>query len=103
MTVKPKLTVLDPELESKVARTPRGMAFWSGTGPVHTTCRECVSFTFEGYKSNRGNKGGMLKNGRCRKYESLMQAEGPTFPFDIGSCKHFESNPTPPAIINPRK
>lgn len=103
MTVKPKLTVLDPELESKIARTPRGMAHWAGTGPVHTTCRECVSYTFNGYKANRGNKGGMLKDGKCKKFESIGGTEGAAISFELSSCKYFEKNPTPPAIINPRK
>ena len=103
MTVKPKLTVLDPDLESKVARTPRGMAFWAGTGPDGKTCRECKFFTFEGYKSNRGHKGGLLKNGKCQKFSALAQIDGPPISFELSSCKHFEQNPTPPAIINPRK
>lgn len=102
MTAKPKLTVLDPDLESKVSATPKGMAHWAGTGP-NSSCRQCLFYTFEGYKTNRGNKGGLLKNGRCRKYEALMRVEGPIIYYELSSCKYFESNPTPPAIINPRK
>lgn len=98
-----KLTVIDKELDDRAVRTPRGMAFWIGTGPQGSTCRECKFYTFEGYKANRGNKGGMLKNGRCQKYESLMRAHGPTIPCELSACKYFDQNPNPPAIINPRK
>lgn len=103
MTTKPKLTVLDQDLEAKVARTPRGMAFWAGTGPEGKTCRECKFFTFNGYKSSRGMKGGLLKNGRCQKFTSLALMEGPPISYELSACKHFEQNPTPPTTINPRK
>ena len=101
-----KLTVIDKELDDRAARTPRGMAYWIGTynGDIHdATCRKCKFYTFEGYKANRGNRGGMLKDGRCEKYASLMQAKGPTISFELSACKYFEQNPAPPAIINPRK
>ena len=97
------LTVVDPILESQIAKTPPGMAFWSGTGPERTTCRTCVFYTFEGYMSYRSNKGGMLKRGACKEFIRLVNKASHKLPHDIPSCKYYQENKTPPAIMDPGK
>lgn len=98
-----KLTSVDPELDQIREKTPSGMAFWAGTGPQGRTCRECAHYGFIGYKSNRGFKGGTLKNGSCLRYAEMTRQSGGKFPFDTPSCKYFEENEKIPPIVNPRK
>ncbi len=98
-----KLTSVNPKHDEMVAKTPVGMAFWAGTGPAHTTCRTCLFYTFSGYKSARGNKGGILKLGKCKEYIRLTNVDSHKIPYETPSCKSYQDNPTPPAIIDPRK
>lgn len=92
------LTVIDPDLERKRERTPAGMAFWAGTGPVGKTCRECVHYVFSGYTSSKSANGGVLKKGPCQKFINLTNIRSNKIPFDTESCKYFEQNPKPPTI-----
>lgn len=102
--LKPHLTSVNPEHDAMVAKTPPGMAHWAGTGPKNTTCRECISYQFNGYKSKRGGiSGGALKLGICNKYLSMMKMTGSKVPFETPSCKYFELNKQAPPIIDPRK
>jgi hypothetical protein len=99
-----KLTVVDKSVDDLRDKTPPGMAFWAGTGPKRTTCRECEHYEFNGYKSNRGtHRGGTLKNGKCEKYATMMEKDGSKIPFDTPSCKYFSLNKAVPPIVNPRK
>lgn len=99
-----KLTVIDKTLEDMQSATPSGMAYWAGTGPPQTTCRECAFYQFNGYKSNRGNyRGGSLKMEICNKYLAMMGTNGSKVPFETPSCKYFELNKQIPPIIDPRK
>ncbi len=98
-----KLTVIDQALDEKVAKTPVGMAFWAGTGPAMMTCRTCLHYTFNGYKSARGNKGGMLKNGPCKEFIRLTNVDTHKIPHETPSCKFYKENKTPPTIIDSRK
>jgi len=102
--IKPHLTSVNPQHDEMVAKTPPGMAYWAGTGPAQTTCRECAFYEFKGYKSNRGiHRGGTLKMGICNKYLSMMQRAGSKVPFETPSCKYFELSKQIPSIIDPRK
>ncbi len=78
-------------------------AFWAGTGPAMTTCRTCLHYTFNGYKSARGNKGGMLKNGPCKEFIRLTNVDSHKIPHETQSCKEYKENLNPPTIIDPRK
>lgn len=99
-----KLTTIDKDLDDLRARTPTGMAHWAGTGPPGITCRECSSYEFVGYKTNRGDfRGGMLKDGVCKKYADMTRSKGYKIPFGTPSCKYFKANPEAPPIVNPRK
>lgn len=99
-----KLTVVDKTLNDLQVRTPSGMAYWAGTGPIGTTCRECAFYQFNGYKSKRGGiSGGVLKLGVCNKYTLMMQSNGSKIPFETPSCKYFELNKQIPPITDPRK
>lgn len=98
-----KLTVVDLEFENRAARTPPGMAFWAGTGPKDTTCRECILYVLNGYTSFKSGKGGTLRNGTCKRYSDSMSGAPQRIPFDTPSCKYFEANPTPPSIVDQRK
>lgn len=98
------LTVIDPVLENQISKTPVGMAFWAGTGPQGKTCRECRFYVFNGYKSARGSKGGVLKNSPCQKFIALTNGiDTHKIPYDTSSCKYFDQNPTPPTITDQRK
>ncbi len=97
------LTSVNPKQDAMVAKTPVGMAFWSGTGPELTTCRTCIFYTFAGYKSARGNKGGMLKSGPCKEFVRLTNVDTHKIPHETQSCKFYKENKTPPTIIDSRK
>ncbi len=98
-----KLTVVDPKIDQYMADTPDGMAFWAGTGPVHTTCRECIFFTFNGYKVARGMSGGQLRHGPCKKYIAMTGISTKKLPPETKSCKYFEKNPAKPSMYNKGK
>ncbi len=99
-----KLTVIDKSIDEMQAKTPPGMAYWAGTGPTGTTCRECHFYQFNGYKSKRGGiTGGTLKLGICNKYLSMMKLNGPKVPFETPSCKSFVLHSPAPPITDPRK
>jgi len=56
------LTQPNAELGRQIAATPSGMAFWAGTGPANTTCRECVFFDHQkSYYAKKGIGGGQSK------------------------------------------
>lgn len=98
-----KLTVLDLSFENMVARTPAGMAHWAGTGPKGATCRECSFYLPNGYSSSKTARGGLLKNGPCKKYIDMTGVDNKRTPFETPSCKYFEKNPNPPHITDQRK
>jgi hypothetical protein len=96
-----------PELEAQRRRTVPGMAYWAGSGPAGTTCRECVFWTGcgqeKGYYASKGMKRGTLKPRKCERYRQMMRGEtGPAVPYLTAACKHFERNASPPAIEEPR-
>ena len=104
MKKQDRLTVVDKILDEQAAKTPVGMAFWAGTGPKGKTCRECRFYTFNGYKSARGNKGGQLKNSPCQKFIALTNGvDTNRIPYDTSSCKYFDQNPAPPTITDQGK
>lgn len=77
------LTVINPELEDKVARTIPGMAHWAGSGPNGRICGECAFF----YSVSRG----VGQSFRCQKYYNMMDREGSKkIPPGTPSCKYFE-------------
>lgn len=95
------LTQPNPDLEKLIAATPAGMAFWSGTGPGNTTCRECIFFDHQNsYYAKKGINGGALKPARCKKFKALAQADGGSVPHGTRSCKYFEPNPVPPPVVS---
>lgn len=56
------LTQPNADLGAKIAATPSGMAFWAGTGPANTTCRECAFFDHQkSYYAKKGIGGGQSK------------------------------------------
>jgi hypothetical protein len=59
------------------------------------TCRECVHWLNQ--KGERTNAG-LLKPAQCRKALLMTSGDLPVIPHSAWSCKHFEANPTPPAI-----
>ena len=98
------LTVIDPELERLRNNTHPGMAFWSGTGPAGTTCRECINYDYtHSYYSANSKHGDTLKPGPCRKYGVLMGRVGPSVPYNTPSCKYFEDNLNAPPIRQPQR
>jgi hypothetical protein len=59
------------------------------------TCRECAHWLNQkGVRDRKGN----LKPARCKK--ALLSTLDPTpeVPHSAWACRHFEANPTPPAI-----
>ncbi|BEV47318.1 hypothetical protein CRBSH125_35010 [Afipia carboxidovorans] len=95
------LTQPNADLGHMIARTPSGMAFWSGTGPGNTTCRECVFFDHQhSYYAKKGIGGGSLKPAKCKKFKALAQSSGGAVPHDTRSCKYFEPAPVPPPVVS---
>lgn len=95
------LTAPDPQLAKFQAQTPPGMAFWSGTGPTGTTCRECRFWKEDGLDAE-----GDLKDAKCAQYERMMraamilEAQGLYLPGATASCKYFVENPSPPKPVS---
>jgi hypothetical protein len=58
------------------------------------TCRECAHWLSKGERTNAG----LLKDARCRKALLMSAGKLPEVPHTAWACKHFEANPTPPAI-----
>jgi hypothetical protein len=74
------LTNLFDEVSERGFRvTPRGMAYWSGSGPALKKCRDCVFFS-----------GKARKKGTCGKFAKMMQNNGPKFGGYVPACKYFE-------------
>jgi hypothetical protein len=57
------------------------------------TCRECDHWLSKGERTTVG----LLKDALCRKARLAMK-DPPPVPHSAWACKHFEANPTPPAI-----
>jgi hypothetical protein len=87
-----RLTAGDPELDRKIAATPDGMAFWSGTGPDGALCEECASFSTTGVLL-----GFCTQNTAQRKSQGEKSASGKNAPKPIPfyaltrSCKYFRA------------
>lgn len=94
------LTQPNPDLGKLIAATPSGMAFWSGTGPAGTTCRECIFFDHQkSYYAKKGINGGGLKPARCKKYKMLSQTNGGNVPHETRACKYFERADVAPDVV----
>jgi hypothetical protein len=61
---------------------------------TQNTCRECLHWGRKVERNGIGN----LKPARCQKALRLTSADLPPVPHSARACKHFEANPTPPAI-----
>lgn len=85
----------DKEMSFKIARTPKGMAHWSGTGPRGRACYECLKgFDFKRRSKTSKKSPGRLFAMRCNKFADLMGKEGPRFdPATLG-CRFFEQAET---------
>lgn len=59
------------------------------------TCRECLHWA---NKMGNRNAQGLLKPARCMKAAKLSGGKSQEVPHHAWACKHFEENPTPPAI-----
>lgn len=93
------LTRPNPKLAEYVSRTPAGMAYWAGTGPKNSTCRECTFFDHaKRYYAKRGMNGGSLKPARCTKYSALCSQAGGLIPHATPACKYFEAATAAPPI-----
>lgn len=95
------LTEPNPVLAKAVKETPSGMAFWSGTGPEHKTCRECAFFDHQkSYYAKKGMGGGMLKPAKCKKYTAMTRQSGGNIPFSTRACKYFEQADVVPPVTS---
>jgi len=59
------------------------------------TCREC---TWWMNRTGSRDRMGILKPARCEKALLMSRESLPEVPHSAWACKHFEANPTPPAI-----
>lgn len=75
-----------------------GMAHFARTGPVNTTCRECIFWEHgsHDYRAKNGKYRGLIEPARCRKYRQITSQQGDKIPDDAPSCKYFEVNETIP-------
>lgn len=78
--------IFDPVTEIGWRDTPKGMAYWAGTGPPGTTCRFCAFFE----ANKRGTRG------YCGKYTELMPQvkKAVKFERDTKSCHYYELKET---------
>lgn len=95
--------VYESVTNQQIARTPTGMAHWSGTGPAGSTCRQCAHWRVQGRygKSPKDRQPYELKDGPCALYEkrvSIKGKMGPKLRHTQPSCKYFEENASPPKI-----
>jgi hypothetical protein len=76
-----------------------GMAHFARTGPVNTTCRECIFWDHgpHDYRAKSGKYRGLIEPARCKKYQQITLQQGDKVPDDAPSCKYFDLNPTVPA------
>jgi hypothetical protein len=95
------LTQPNAELGKLIAATPSGMAFWAGTGPANTTCRECMFFDHQkSYYAKKGIGGGSLNPARCKKYSALANRHGDKIEHGTRACKYFERAEVVPPITS---
>jgi hypothetical protein len=83
--------------------THEGMAFWSGTGPQGTTCRQCKHWSHRRrWERDKGLVPGGPAPATCRKFRSLaMKNRGTRIPHDAPSCKYFDATENPQALRRP--
>lgn len=87
------------------AMTHAGQAHFAGTGPAHTTCRECVFFSWVGtggWTSVNGKHAGAPKPACCAKFRDLTGGQGGKVPHDAAACKYFQREPHPQALRSPK-
>ena len=72
-------TMFDEVSERGLLETPKGMAYWAGTGPASMKCRDCVFFS----------KAKTAKKGLCGKYADMMRKKAPDFDSHARACKYF--------------
>ena len=70
----------------------RGMAYFAGTGPPDTICRDCV---FWNYMLKDHWALGQRAAAACHMHKKLSQQKGhvPPVPAGTPSCKYFEPRP----------
>jgi hypothetical protein len=84
------------EQRSREIATPRGAAYFTGTGPKGATCREC-RFWGNAPKFRR-DKEGFLKPRECQKFRAFNGGQnGPAIRHSTEACKYFESRDDAPA------
>jgi hypothetical protein len=94
--LKPGLTKPQGEEMARMQeQTAPGMAHWSGSGPLGTTCRECVSWGWS--KKFRRDSWGELSPRLCSKFIRLSGGKkGDPVHHSKWSCKYFEAAPSAP-------
>ena len=69
-----------PQVESNIACTHTGQAYFAGTGPYGAACGECRYWLGTPRK----------KAARCAKFKDLTLSNGPAVPRDAMACKYFD-------------
>ncbi len=86
------------EMASLQEKTKPGMAFWSGSGPLGKTCRECVNWGWS--KHFRRDPWGELRPRMCSKFIRLTGGQkGDGVPHHVEACKYFEERPSSPEPV----
>jgi hypothetical protein len=97
-----KESIQDHLTEAPVDRLARasypGMAHFARTGPVNSTCRECLFWQHgpHDYRAKNGKWRGLIEAATCKKYRMITLQEGAKVPDDAPACKYFDLNPSPP-------
>ena len=74
------------EEKRRYLNTPKGMAFWSGSGPADARCHQCQQYGDIGDGKKKLTR-------RCRKYFHAMGEVGGPIPADTAACKYFDPAP----------
>ncbi len=78
-------TALFDEVSERGYRdTPKGMAFWTGTGPVGEKCKDCAHF------SGKAGKSGVCAKTVRALVAQKSRAKAQKFPGSVAACKYFE-------------
>jgi hypothetical protein len=85
-------------LDEMARRTFQGMAYFAGTGPQGSTCRECKFWLYLGHHySNTSQHVGAPKPARCEKFSEMKQGDrGAAVPHQARACKYFSPDEKPP-------
>jgi hypothetical protein len=79
-----------PDVAEKMRQSHSGMAHFARTGPVGTSCADCI-FLGDQFAGQPGNERRRRQDAcGCLKYLELMGCHGGTVPGNTPSCRYYQ-------------